>query len=594
MKQLATYICITMACLPASGQTLVDSLKNKLANHSSADTIRVSLLLDMADALVWNSPQEALTYVNQATQLTDELGWQRGKAYALRQEGLIYYEQSDPVRAMDRFHEALKVAEPMQDRSFEASLYNNIANIYSDLKHYDKALDHYNRLLTVSKELHDTAQTVIASVNIASVYIEQQQLSLGIANLTEALPLARSIGNQRFEMAIENNLGRALAKQGDDELALEHFNTCLHLAGQLGSDGIKANVLNSIGEILINRRQYAEAESRSKEALALAEKVGALEWQANAWQTLSKIHERQNQPSEALHAYKQFITLRDSAINDEKKTEIARNEMQFALEKQEAVAASEMSRQRAITYAIIGVALITMIAIVLGWRLYKRKRDSDEQKKLSEFEALVADTEMKALRAQMNPHFIFNSLNAIGNSIAQKDFATAAEYLNHFAKLVRQILEHSESKEIPLAADLAVLKGYIQLEAMRLKGKFTYAIDVAGDIDPENTLVPPLILQPLIENSIWHGILPKKDTGHIGIRVQKDGDSLYYIVEDNGVGRAPVNGQTNTSKRSMGIALTKARIAIAGTHQNKSSAILFDDLPNGLAVTVKLPLSLQF
>src|SRR5690606_20407131 len=116
MKQLATYLCITMACFPAFGQTLVDSLKNKLANHSSEDTVRVSLLLNMADALVWNSPQEALTYVKQAARLTDELGWQKGKAYALRQEGLIYYEQSDPIRAMDRFHAALKVAEPLQDQ----------------------------------------------------------------------------------------------------------------------------------------------------------------------------------------------------------------------------------------------------------------------------------------------------------------------------------------------------------------------------------------------------------------------------------------------------------------------------------------------
>lgn len=594
MKQLATYICITMACLPAFGQTLVDSLKNKLANHSSEDTVRVSLLLNMADALVWNSPQEALTYVKQAARLTDELGWQKGKAYALRQEGLIYYEQSDPIRAMDRFHAALKVAEPLQDLAFEASIYNNIANIYSDLKQYDKALDHYNRLLAISEELRDTAKIVIATVNIASVYIERQQLSMGITNLTTALPLARATGNQRFEMAIQNNLGRALAKQGNDESALEHFNACLDLAEQLGSDGIKANVLNSIGEILFNRHQYTEAEHRSKAALTLAEKVGALEWQANAWRTLSRIHERQNKPNEALHAYRQFITLRDSAINDERKAEIARNEMQFALEKQEAVAASEMRRQRTITYAIIGIALVTLGALMAGWRFYKHKRDSDERKKITEFEALVADTEMKALRAQMNPHFIFNALSAIGNSIANKDFTTAGDYLNRFAKLIRQILENSEHKEIPLAADLAVLEGYIQLEAMRLRGKFTYAISIAGDIDPENTLVPPLILQPLIENSIWHGILPKKDTGHIGIRVQKDGDSLCYIVEDNGVGRAHVNGQTNTSKRSMGIALTKARIAIAGTHQNKPSAILFDDLPNGLAVTVKLPLSLQF
>src|SRR5690606_14091941 len=268
-----------------------------------------------------------------------------------------------------------------------------------------------NRLLTVSEALRDTASMVIATVNMASVHIERQQLGPAIADLTEALSLTRVIGNQRFEMAIQNNLGRALAKQGNDESALEHFHACLALAEQLDSDGIKANVLNSISEILLNRHQYTDAERRSKAALAFAENVGALEWQANAWHTLSRIHERQQQPGAALHAYKQFVTLRDSAINDEKKAAIARSEMQFALEKQEAVAAAEMRRQRTLTYAIIGISLVIMGAFIVGWRLYKRKRDSDERKKIAEFEAQVADTEMKALRAQMNPHFIFNALN---------------------------------------------------------------------------------------------------------------------------------------------------------------------------------------
>src|SRR5690606_18711377 len=153
-------------------------------------------------------------------------------------------------------------------------------------------------------------------------------------------------------------------------------------------------------------------------------------------------------------------------------------------------------RQHALMYAIVGVALIILAAVILGWRLYKRRRDSDERKRIAEFEVLVADTEMKALRAQMNPHFIFNSLTAIGNSIAEKDFVAAADYLRHFAKLIRLILENSEYKEVSLATDLQTLELYMQLEARRLKGKFTYEIDMGAGIDPENTLVPPLILQP--------------------------------------------------------------------------------------------------
>src|SRR5690606_20211267 len=369
---------------------------------------------------------------------------------------------------------------------------------------------------------------------------------------------------------------------------------CLALAEELSSTGIKANVLNSMGELLMNEHDYAEAERHSKQALALAEEVGALEWQANAWRTLSQIHEEQGHATEALFAYKRFIALRDSTVNEEKKAEMARKEMRFMLEKQEAVAAAEMGRQRAITYAIGGMALTVLGAVILGWRLYKRQRDSDERKKTAVFEALVADTEMKALRAQMNPHFIFNALTAIGNSIASKDFATAGDYLNRFAKLVRLILENSEYQEIPLATDLQALEMYMQLEAMRLKGKISYEIDMAADIDPENTLVPPLILQPLIENSIWHGLMPKEGPGCIRIRIRREQESLCYVVEDNGVGRVTALSTAVSPKRSMGIALTQARVAITGRGQPSDASIFFTDLPNGLAVTVKLPLAFAF
>jgi len=592
MRKTAALICLALACSAASGQTPVDSLRRELAAYATRDTVRIRLLLEIADALVWNDPGEALDHAQEAHHLAEALHWEKGIAHALRQEGIIHYEQSDPLRAMDVFQRALRAAEPLHNKAFNASIYNNIANIYSDLTQYDKASEHYNNLLAIARELSDTTNQVIAMVNLASVFIEQQDMPQGIAYLTKALPMAKAIANQRFEMAIRNNLGRALAKQGKDEDALHHFEASLLLAEQLGSTSVKATVLNSISELLINQGDYPAAERHSKEARALAETVGALEWQANAWQTLSTLYERQGKADSALDAYRSFIALRDSAANEEKKAEITRKEMQFALEKQEALAAAKIGRQRMLMYAIAGLALAVTGALVLGWKLYKRRRDENERQKIAEFEMLVADTEMKALRAQLNPHFIFNSLNAIGNCIAKQDLPAAAEYLDKFSKLLRMILEHSTHQEIALSTDLEVLDLYLQVEANRLKGKFTYEIDVDTDIDPENTLVPPLILQPLVENSIWHGLAPKDGTGNIWIRVRRSGDLLHYTVEDNGVGRTKANGRAATSK-SLGIALTEARVAIIGKRSG-SASISFDDLPQGLAATVKMPLSLQF
>lgn len=264
LEKLATFICIALTCLSAAGQTPLDSLKEELATFPQLDTTRVSLLLDVANALVWNDPDEAMDYTREAHTLAASLGWQKGIAHALRQEGVVHYERSDLLRALDRFQQALTTAVPFDDKPFNASIYNNIANIYADLGQLDKALEHYRHFRAVSEALHDTSNRVIATVNMASVYIEQQNVPRGIAYLTEALSLAEATANQRFKMAIHNNLGRAFAKLGNDTTALRHFKACLALAEELGSTGIKANVLNSMGELLMNQHDYAEAERHSK------------------------------------------------------------------------------------------------------------------------------------------------------------------------------------------------------------------------------------------------------------------------------------------------------------------------------------------
>ena len=132
----------------------------------------------------------------------------------------------------------------------------------------------------------------------------------------------------------------------------------------------------------------------------------------------------------------------------------------------------------------------------------------------------------------MNPHFIFNSLNSIADYINKNDTKSADYYLAKFAKLMRGILENSLEKEIPLSEELKILESYIQLEMSRLQNKFGYEITTAENINPENVFVPPMILQPFVENSIWHGLSKKDNGGKITISVSKTGNLLNCIVED--------------------------------------------------------------
>jgi len=212
---------------------------------------------------------------------------------------------------------------------------------------------------------------------------------------------------------------------------------------------------------------------------------------------------------------------------------------------------------------------------------------------MADFNTKVAETELKALRSQMNPHFIFNALNSISDYMDKNDVEKANTYLMKFAKLTRSILENSEKKWITLQEDLELTELYIEIEALRLKNKLFHKIEIDSVLDVENTLVPPLMLQPFIENSIWHGIAQKGGQGNIDIQIKKDNEMIVCTVDDDGVGRKKVviNGNKNDS---MGLKITKNRLDILSQIKKVKGSIHMFDKTEGLRVELKLPLELRF
>lgn len=215
-----------------------------------------------------------------------------------------------------------------------------------------------------------------------------------------------------------------------------------------------------------------------------------------------------------------------------------------------------------------------------------------EKQKEAEFNMQVADTEMKALRAQMNPHFIFNSINSIGDYFLKNNDGTATEYTAKFAKLMRMILENSEKKEVTIDEDLQALELYLQLEQLRMNHKFAYSITVDESIDKHNTFIPPLLLQPFVENSIWHGIDKKQGSGSIGVTIATQGNMLKCVVKDDGIGKAAlqVNTPANQVNKSFGLNITKSRIDILNRQKKVNAGVKITFVDNGTTVELLLPL----
>jgi ligand-binding sensor domain-containing protein/putative methionine-R-sulfoxide reductase with GAF domain len=234
------------------------------------------------------------------------------------------------------------------------------------------------------------------------------------------------------------------------------------------------------------------------------------------------------------------------------------------------------------------LSILTTIASLCANKIVRTKAEQEKQKTqvmLMETERKMTEVEMQALRAQMNPHFIFNCLNSINRYIVKSDQATASLYLTRFARLIRLILDNSNSKNVILSHELEALKLYIEMEALRFDKKFDYTIVVDKAVNPDNVELPPLIIQPYVENAIWHGLLHKETPGCLCISVNMPEENiLECIIEDNGVGRQKakdLKSKSATTRKSLGMKLTEDRLTLLNRYAELNASIDIIDLANG-------------
>lgn len=286
--------------------------------------------------------------------------------------------------------------------------------------------------------------------------------------------------------------------------------------------------------------------------------------------------------TDAVNTYKEaLVKSQKSIVEAQKKLTEGYNEAQERTLKEE---------RTNLKYTIFA-ALAVLLFIILGfYNVYQRRNIVNMNRELN--------SRMEALRAQMNPHFISNALNAIDSLVNQNRNKEASYYIIQFSRLCRIILNNSRSESIALGEELDMLKYFMNLEKLRMDDRLQYQFDLDTSLNKDQIAVPPMILQPFVENAIWHGIVPKTGPGLVSIKTIKKGDNLYQcIVEDNGVGRtrsAQLKAESVMSRPSYGLAITEERIE--KLYQLKGSQIVTEDLyhPDGSAagtrVTITLPI----
>ncbi|MFS4418360.1 histidine kinase [Maribacter sp. 2307ULW6-5] len=455
---------------------------------------------------------------------------------------------------------------------------------------------------------------------------QQGRLSLQITDLNSKIADAYSEGNQfmeaeryygnSLEMANQQTPTRALRenekvadfynKKNDyqEEIALrknslrelnklnvrERGARELDLGDTLTSQRINYKIANAY----IAQDKYSEAISHLEQSIVEADFEDDLLVQKDATRKLSEVYEVKGDFNKALQTYQAYVNVVDtlyvrkeeeisraarftreiSSVQNrikglEQERELTASKYNLALTEQ-ALSQESYKRQQWLIYSLVlGLCLMGLAAFFF----YR----SNQQQKLAN--NLLA---LKSLRSQMNPHFIFNALNSVNNFIAKNDERSANKYLSDFSKLMRSVLDNSEADFIPLSEELQLLELYVKLEHSRFPDKFDYHIEIEEGLNVEHFQIPPMLLQPYIENAIWHGLRYKRAKGTLEIRVAAvTGNQVQVTIRDNGIGRqasARAKTQHQKKKRSKGMANIARRVAILNKMQPDKVSIAINDL----------------
>jgi len=500
------------------------------------------------------------------------------KIYSLSMLSAAYHRTEAIPSALDCAQKAIGLAEyleqPNEDikRSLNFSL-NSIGHIYRTLGQYDLAIANFRKSIVLEAELGNTLGLAMNYKDIGECLEAESRLEEALQNYEKSLVFNEKIGSNRINILSNLGIGHVYVHQGKSKEALQIFKSILGASEELGDMKIISEIYLNIGWAQMQNNQFEEAQRNLNKGLEIAEKYNLLSEMEEAYSFLSDLWENQDDFKKSKEFFIKADRVDEKISNDRNKLYVAdmvsrseedkKNTRIEVLAKENEIINLKLRRnQNTLLISALLLALFTLMLYIL----YRQNQLKSDKKMLT--------LEQSMLRSQMNPHFLFNSLNSIKLYIINNEKKNAVHYLNKFSKLVRKILEASSLREIPLAEELETVELYMTIENIRFSNEIQFKINIDEGIDPHIVKVPSLILQPFLENALWHGLSSKDGDKSILLHISRRKKGYIDIsITDNGVGRevAEKLKQNKVLKRkSVGINITKERLAnFSKDYQNK-------------------------
>jgi Histidine kinase len=591
-RALFFFLFMFGAAYSASSQSSfnVDTLIQWVNTHPRNDSTRIHYMHRISYLLSETDVDKSFAYYEQVSKLSDSLHFTYGMSLANINLGILLSSAGDLEASTKAYFKAADLAKACGARRLESVSLNNIGDNFATLKNFDKSRQYALEAIEINSSIKAWRGVALNYELLSRCDLEQGLYTEAKMSLDKGMPYAFRTNENYVLSQFYLGYGKFYAVNNENDSANYYFDKAISSARET------PDIRNEFQAYLAEARYKKHITGREKttllrKALQLAEQTHFAEGKSKAAEQLSTAYYELKNLDSSMFYYKLYRTTSDSLFSENNRRNVIVNESEWTIKKKELEnntlieltnAQKKQIAFKDILLFLTGIGF--MLAIFITFLLYK----SFQAKKLkddSQYKQKIAETEMQALQAQMNPHFFFNSLNSIENFIMQNEKKLASDYLNKFARFIRSILDSSYTDLIEINKDIESLQLYIDLEQLRFNNKFTYCCQVDPLIVQGDYHVPALLVQPFLENAINHGIGPSERTDlKICVKVKLINDMIHYIIQDNGIGRdqSMIYNQLNKPfHKSVGMKLTQDRINIFNRDSGSSSNVkiidLFDD-----------------
>jgi tetratricopeptide (TPR) repeat protein len=492
--------------------------------------------------------------------IAEEYGEQQHVAIGLLNLGTVLQEQGDYEGALEQQLRGRDLRRALGDSSGLAKSWNNIGILLTRKNDTLAAAEAFRTAIAINERRGDSSSWSKSLANRAVVEMDQAHYDTALFLLERAVAVRPSSSFGRSISFITINRALAYEGLGRSAEARALYVQAINEAGAEEDPTTQGAGHHYLADLLVREGDHHAARAHLDSSITLAQRTGSREDLKEAHLSSSKSYAATGEYERAYQHYVAYNTLADSLMNAEKdrtmsellvRNDVQRKERENAdLRSAQALAQIEARGMRWLTVAL---CLLAVAIAVAAWLLLQRSRERAKRRE--------TELEQQALRLQMDPHFLFNALNTIPGLYASTDARMATAYVGHLSNLLRLILETSRKLQVPLRQETELLEHYLHVSASRHPGLYTYAIHIDPAIDRDAVTIPPMLLQPLVENAILHGLVPRKGGGELEVDISRSNGVLVCRVRDNGVGRAAsARTRSGALGTSRGLEITAERM----------------------------------